>query len=128
MPRAIIIFGVQLALFLAVAFGLQITFLKHFEKPLLDNQIVLAYLINFLLAFSIIAFLFSFKKKFKDQIGFLFMAGSFLKFALFFIFFYPNYKIDGEITSLEFAAFFVPYAISLILETVFIAKLLKDID
>jgi hypothetical protein len=56
------------------------------------------------------------------------MAGSLLKFLIFFIVFYPGYKADGEMDSLEFAAFFVPYAICLILETFFTSKMLHRLE
>jgi len=53
------------------------------------------------------------------------MAGSFLKFIVFFLVFYPPYKMDGNMDKLEFAAFFVPYVICLVLETVFTARMLQ---
>ena len=56
------------------------------------------------------------------------MGGSFLKFIFFFIIFYPEYSADDDMNKVEFSAFFVPYAISLIVETVFMAKMLKKMD
>jgi hypothetical protein len=53
------------------------------------------------------------------------MGGSFVKFLFFFIFLYPYYKLDGGLDSLEFAAFFVPYLISLIFETLGVIEFLK---
>ena len=92
------------------------------------DLIVLSYLINGILATLIYMLLFIFRYKLKNQIGFLFIAGSFLKFIVFFIFFYPIYKEDGEMSTLEFAAFFAPYALSLVIETIFMAKMLKKLD
>ncbi len=89
---------------------------------------VLSYVINFLLASIIYIGLYSFRNKIKTQIGFLFLAGSFLKFIVFFILFYPSYKADGSMASSEFAAFFVPYAICLVVETIFTAKMLQKME
>ncbi|MGB5499834.1 MAG: DUF6168 family protein [Maribacter sp.] len=82
---------------------------------------------NSILAATIFVVLYIFRGKLKNQIGFLFMGGSFLKFIFFFLLFYPAYKADGEMSRLEFAAFFIPYGISLIIETVFTAKMLKKL-
>jgi len=53
------------------------------------------------------------------------MFGSFLKFAVFFIFFYPSYHSDGTISRLEFMAFFIPYIYALLIETLALIKLLN---
>ncbi|EAR02745.1 DUF6168 family protein [Maribacter sp. HTCC2170] len=113
---------------LAVAFFLHIVFLKTNELPQFDNLIVLSYVVNGILAGTIFAGLYAFRNKLKNQIGFLFIGGSFLKFIFFFILFYPVYKADGEMSGMEFASFFIPYGISLVVETVFTARLLKKLD
>jgi len=56
------------------------------------------------------------------------MAGSLVKFVFFFIFFYPTYIRNGDMSGQEFAAFFVPYAIALFLETYFASKMLKILE
>lgn len=121
-PRFVLLFVVVLS----VVFGLHVLLLHLFELPLFENRIILSYLINALLAVFIMVFLFKMRVRFKSHIGFLFMAGSFLKFAAFFIFFYPVYQLDQELTRVEFFAFFVPYATSLFLETVFLSKMLNN--
>ena len=92
-----------------------------------NNLIVLSYLVNGILAAVIFFLLYRFREKLKNQIGFLFMGGSLLKFVFFFLLFYPVYKSDGDMSGLEFAAFFVPYAVSLFLETFFTSKMLKNV-
>lgn len=72
--------------------------------------------------------LYRFREKLRNQIGFLFMGGSLFKFLIFFILFYPSYKADGDMSSLEFAAFFVPYGLGLILETYFTSKMLNNLE
>lgn len=121
-------FSTKLTVILSIVFGIHLTILSLIDKPLFDNQIVLSYLVNLILAISIFGFLYKYRERFKSQIGFLFLAGSFVKFAVFFMVFYPSYKADNDISSLEFAAFFIPYAICLILETFSLVKWLNKMD
>ena len=118
-------FGIKLSLLLSAFFGLHLTILYSLEKPLFADRIELAYGLNFLLALLIFWIINQYKTRFKQALGFLFMAGSFLKFIVFFFFFYPFYKADGLIQTTEFTAFFVPYALSLIAETRGASKLLN---
>ena len=125
MTNHIIKFITTFLLSLLVVFAIHIFYLKTQNLPLFDNKIIGAYIINFLAAVVIYVGLLLLKSKFKEQLGFLYMGGSFIKFILFFIFFYPVYKLDGEMSSLEFGAFFIPYLISLIFETLGVIKFLK---
>ncbi len=113
---------------LGASFLLHIIILQNNGLPKYGDKIVLSYIINFLLASIIYIGLYIFRNKIKTQIGFIFMAGSFLKFIVFFILFYPSYKADGNITTSEFASFFMPYAICLVVETVFTAKMLQKME
>lgn len=72
--------------------------------------------------------LYLFRNKYKSQLGFLFLAGSVVKFAVFFIVFQPLFKQDGLISKLEFASFFVPYLTGLIIETISLSKWLNKLD
>lgn len=121
----IIQFLVITLLCLCLVFFLHSAILRNNGFPPYGNQLVLSYLVNGMLAISIFVSIYIFRRKLKNQIGFLFMGGSFLKFIFFFIVFYPGFKADGEMSRLEFAAFFVPYGISLAIETIFTAQLLK---
>ena len=112
---------------LAIIFALHLLFLHYNSLPLFDNKIVLAYILNYILALIIYILLYLFRVKLKNQLGFLFMAGSFLKFIFFFLFFFASYKADGNISKLEFSSFFLPYVICLITETVALVKLLKNL-
>lgn len=118
-------FSVLLSTVLMTAFGCHILILYLFDLSLFDNLIIEAYLMNGVLALTIYLLLYRLRNKMSEQLGFLFMGGSFVKFLCFFIFFYPSYKMDGRVDSLEFAAFFTPYAISLIFETLGVMKFLK---
>ncbi|GGK30868.1 hypothetical protein GCM10007962_26480 [Yeosuana aromativorans] len=128
MSNPFISFTKKATAILAVAFCLHIIVLKAFQLPLFGNKIIAAYLINLGLVVLIFGLLYSLRNKQKNQLGFLFITGSILKFAVFFIVFYPGYKADDHITKLEFAAFFVPYALGLIVETISLVKWLNKID
>jgi len=118
-------FSMSLLIILTIVFGIHMAVLHQLGKPLLDDRIIAAYLINYFLAVLIYLVLFLLRNKMTDQLGFLYMGGSIVKFIFFFIFFYPFYKIDGKLDSFEFAAFFIPYLISLIFETLGAIKILK---
>lgn len=121
-------FSLKVIILLAVVFGIHILVLNYSDLPLYENRIVLSYIVNLILVITIFGALYLLKNKYKSQLGFLFLFGSALKFAVFFILFYPFYKLDGTISKLEFAAFFVPYVCGLILETTSLSKWLNAID
>ncbi len=128
MNDSILNFSVKLTFLLAVVFGAHILVLNYWELPLFDHKIVAAYAVNLLLAILIFATLHKLKNRFKEQLGFLFIAGSFLKFIVFFAVFYGPYKADGIIEKTEFAAFFVPYILCLTIETFSLAKWLNKLE
>ncbi|MEW2920687.1 DUF6168 family protein [Muricauda sp. ANG21] len=113
---------------LLLAFVVHLVVLSSKDLPLFGNLIIRSYVINGVLAVLIFGLLFRFRERLKNQIGFLFMAGSLVKFVFFFVFFYPTYSRDGDMSGLEFAAFFVPYAIALFLETFFASRMLKILE
>ncbi|MGA9270844.1 MAG: DUF6168 family protein [Lutimonas sp.] len=118
-------FSLILLALLLSALALHLFILKGLELPLWDNKILLAYTVNYILAIAIYGTLYLLQEKMTSQLGFLYMGGSLLKFLFFFVLFYPSYKLDGDMSNAEFAAFFIPYSISLILETSGIIKFLK---
>ena len=123
--KVVVNFFTQLIIGLILVFIVHTYVLKYKSLPIYNDKIILAYFINGLLAIAVFLVLFFLRKKQRDQLGFLFMFGSLLKFALFFIFFYPSYNADGETTRLEFMAFFIPYIFSLLIETMSLIRLLN---
>ncbi|MRX64284.1 DUF6168 family protein [Maribacter luteus] len=121
----IVQFILSAAFSLGAVFLIHLIILDNLGFPKFNDLIGLSYIVNGLLAIAIFVSIYIFRSKLKNQIGFLFMGGSFLKFLFFFILFYPAYKSDGEMSRLEFAAFFVPYVVSLVVETIFTAQILK---
>lgn len=128
MNPSLLKFSSKLILIVTVAFGIHILTLYVLNLPLFENKIILAYAVNGILAIAIFAFLLKMKEKYKEQLGFMFIGGSILKFAVFFILFYGTYKADGSISKLEFAAFFVPYLLCLVIETTSLAKWLNKLE
>ncbi len=121
-------FATTLFLLLSTVFTIHLGILYFLELPFFENQIVLAYAINLILAAIIFLVLHQYRVKFQNTLGFLFMGGSFLKFIVFFLVFYPAYKEDGKIQGVEFAAFFIPYLVALIFETVQASKMLNGLQ
>ncbi|REE83702.1 hypothetical protein BX611_0997 [Lutibacter oceani] len=119
-------FLIELLLGILLAFSIHLTILNLNSLPLFDNSIITSYIVNMLLAFIIFTALYLVRDKFKNEIGFLFMGGSFLKFFIFFLVFLPVFKEDGSINKLEFASFFVPYTVCLVIETLGVIRLLKN--
>jgi hypothetical protein len=126
MSKLILNFCIKLLIIVLIVFSIHIFILYKLNKPLFEAKILLAYGVNFSLALLIYATLLLLKKKYLDILGFIFMAGSFLKFSVFFIFFYPSYTKDKVINPLETSAFLIPYLTCLIVETFYLIKLLKN--
>ena len=105
------------------------TFLIHiqlFSVSYAENILVSAYIINAFLAIAIYVIINIILKNKPEISGFVFMGGSGIKFIFFFLFFYPTYKEDGQISKPEFLSFFIPYTICLITEVYFLVKRLKQ--
>jgi hypothetical protein len=117
-----------LFLILGVSFGIHSQVRKANELSPLGDLLFWSYLANALLAFGIVLLIYSLRNRMKTQLGFLFMAGSFVKFLCFFLFFYPSYTSDELITQSEFSSFFAPYFLALVVETYFGVVLLKNLE
>ncbi|MDT7831333.1 hypothetical protein RQM59_03020 [Flavobacteriaceae bacterium S356] len=128
MKRIQIQFLQRLILISVIIFGVHILVLDLLGFSLFENKIILAYVVNIGVALLVFNVLYFFREKFKKQLGFLFLFGSVLKFALFFILFNGAYRADGEVSGFEFSAFFIPYAITLIVEVYSLAKWLNKLE
>ncbi len=124
MIRRILEFSGYLFLLLSVVFAIHF---YGFYKDAEFNQdlILLAYIVNYILAVVIYTTLLILEKKYNHLLGFFFMGGSLLKMGFFFIFFSSYYRADGKITTSEIFAFLVPYGICLIFETTALIKRLN---
>ena len=121
-------FAIKTSVVLACIFGIHLFVLNFLDLPLFDNRIILSYIVNTAFVIAVFGMLYQFRERFKSQLGFLFLAGSLIKFTIFFIVFNPYYRLDGSVSKIEFTTFFVPYAIGLILETYYLSKWLNKLD
>ena len=85
----------------------------------------LCYGVNFVLAVLIFWAVLATYKKNAMHVGFVFMGGSILKFGIFFLFIYPDFKADGLVGRDELSLFFVPYLISLFSMTYAASRVLQ---
>ena len=115
-------FLLRLFFFSGAVFGLHLLALNFYEKQLFGSLLIEAYVTNISLAIVIYFALLQFRVRFKNQLGFLFLLGSVLKFILFFLIFNGEYKADGSISTQEFFAFFAPYTTTLIIEVFSLSK------
>jgi len=125
MIKTIVKFSGLLAVFMLVVFGLHLLILSFGNNPLFENKIIEAYLFNFIFGFIVVVLLTFLQHKATGSLGFIFMGSSLVKFLFYFAIFNSTYKEDGDVSRLEFAAFFIPYSISLIIEVIFLSKTLN---
>ena len=108
-----------------VGLAIQSTLYKYFETGVPFHGLQFAYFVNAFLAMGILAALMRMPERLQGSLGFLYLGGSMIKFLVFFLAFYPVYKADGDVSKLEFATFFVPYALCLIVETTVLVRMLN---
>ncbi len=125
--RPLLSFTGALTLILGMVFMLQFGYFEYQEISFVFDDLFLPYSVNYVLALGITTLLYVWRIKHASNLGFIFMGSSFLKFTVFFLVFNPMYKADGDVSRLEFGLFFIPYAISLILETVFLIRIMNKI-
>jgi len=108
------------------AFALFSLFLHaHFTQFPINGILGGAYLLNTVTATTIFTVIVRLRERYSEQLGFVFLAGSGLKFLLFFLFMYPVFHADGELSRTEFATFFIPYSITTGIETIALARILN---
>jgi len=123
--KKLLFFGLKLGISLIIAFLLQSIIFNKLSVTYSFDLLLSSYIVNFFLAFIIVGTILLYVNKLKSYIGFLFMLGSFIKFGVFFIFFYPIFKENGIISSFEFSLFFIPYMICLLYETFSLTSILN---
>lgn len=60
-----------------------------------------------------------------EKLGYSYLGSISVKFILFFIFIYPDIRSDDEITKQEFANFFIPFSVCLVVELLYLISLLR---
>jgi len=84
------------------------------------------YIVNAVIAAGIYNVAYFFRKTQQDYLGYYFLAGTLIKFVVFFIYVLPKFKEDGEQTKEEFFSFFTPYVVALLVETISLLVLAKN--
>ena len=128
--KSIASFLIALFVILFFTFILHIWFLEinNVEMDVPEDIYYLSYGLNALFVTIVIIVINLLKDRYPNEIGFLFIGSSFLKFVLYFMIFRPIFKADNIVNREEFMSFFIPAMICLITETIHIAKLLRTID
>ncbi len=90
-----------------------------------NNHLLVLYLLNASVAILVYFSAYIFRNKHRDYLAFYFLPGSVIKFLLFFLILLPFFKEDNTVTKEEFFTFFVPYIVTLIIETTSLISLLN---
>jgi hypothetical protein len=111
---------------LLLFFILGISFFTH--KNNIDNtdHLLFLYAINASIAIFVYWTVFLLRNNSKAYLGYYFLLGTFIKFFIFFIFVLPIFKDDNVVSKTEFFTFFIPYFLSLIVETKSLISLLNS--
>ncbi len=117
---------IKLGIALIIVLILHVFYYMYQEIPLGSHRLFLAYGINYVAVIALLLFLNKIKSLVANSLGFVFLIGSFIKIALYFLLFQPHYKADETVTKLEFFTFFIPYFVCLIGETLFFKKLTEE--
>ena len=115
-----------LSFHLLLFFVLSISFLIH--KQSIDNteNLPFFYAINSSIAIFIYWIAFLFRNNSNGYLGYYFLLGTFIKFFVFFVFVLPIFKDDDIVSKTEFFTFFIPYFLSLSVETKSLISLLNS--
>ena len=111
---------------LLLLFILGISFFTH--KYSIDNtdRLLFLYSINASIAIFVYWIVFLLRNNSKGYLGYYFLLGTFIKFFIFFIFVLPIFKDDNVVSKTEFFTFFIPYFLSLMVETKSLISLLNS--
>lgn len=124
--KEVFLYLFKLFIGLLLVFIIHLSILYYLEKPLFSNLIVLTYVVNYILAVVVLLMIQKSLKNKSSQSGFLFMAGSGLKFLVFFLFFYPVYRENGIMETIEFVTFFIPYSFCLAADVLYLTNQLNS--
>ncbi len=126
MIRLSLKFALQLSVILLLTGCLHFAYLYANGATSVLSTLIFCYLLNFVMAMAIYISLVKLAADENKYLGFIFMLGSVLKFAAYFLIFDPLFKQDGQLSKVEFFLFFVPYLASLTAETFALARLLRS--
>ncbi len=123
MAKELITFLLLCGGILVLAYGIHTSMIKNSLSDYTFDIINFSYIFNGVFSSILTAVIVALRKKFKDQVGFIFMAGSLIKMGLFLALSgFMGLKIQKNV----FLDFFVAYVICLILEVYWVSRILKD--
>ena len=99
-----------------------------FHKCSINNtdHLTFLYAINASIAILVYWIVFLLRNNNKGYLGYYFLLGTFIKFFIFFIYVLPIFKDDNIVSRTEFFTFFIPYFLSLMVETKSLISLLNS--
>ena len=89
------------------------------------DHLMLLYALNLSVACFVYWLVFLLRNKQKEYLGFYFLAGTLIKFIVFFKIVLPIFKENNIVSKTEFLSFFIPYLLSLFVETKSLISLLN---
>ena len=89
------------------------------------DHLILLYVLNISVACFVYWLVFLLRDKQKEYLGFYFLAGTIIKFIVFFKIVLPIFNDNDIVTKTEFLSFFIPYLLSLFVETKSLISLLN---
>ena len=90
------------------------------------DHLLFLYTINASIAIFVYWTVFLVRNNTKGYLGYYFLLGTLVKFFIFFIFVLPIFKEDNIVSRTEFFTFFIPYFLSLMVETKSLISLLNS--
>jgi hypothetical protein len=123
MFKHLIRFSLLLFLSTGVTYLIHYQVFSRFDLPGSTELINFAYKFNVGITFLFTSTIIVASEHLKEQLGFIFLVTGFVKLGLFlFLIKTSGYDVDKSV----FLHFFVPYVICVVLEIIYVAKILKD--
>lgn len=121
-------FVLLLTALLGVAFVAHTFIQDAFKIGAFEKHIVLNYCFNYIFTVGFFIIILILDRKQSNQLGFVFLAASTVKLVLFLFILFPSIKYGTGVKSIEFASFFVPYGISVVVEILYLLRILNSKD
>jgi len=118
-------YSVLLFLLMTVSFFLHWKALEILSRTVDLGHLLPFYVMNYIMGVAIVSALIFLSKNKGEVLGFVFMAGSLLKFAVFFMVFYPELHENDASKKATFILFFIPYILSVITEVWYLIRFLN---
>ena len=118
-------YSALLFLLMTVSFFLHWKALEILSRTVDLGHLLPFYVMNYIMGVAIVSALIFLSKNKGEVLGFVFMAGSLLKFAVFFMVFYPELHENDASKKATFILFFIPYILSVITEVWYLIRFLN---